>query len=410
MNRCLLVLALLANPAAAESLALRHVNIVDAGAKGTDMTVVVEGDRIAAIAEGGAPLPAGARVVDLRGQFLIPGLWDMHVHLSFAGEHALLDFLAAGVTGVRDMGGDVWQVDAWRREIAEGARIGPTIVQAGPMLDGPKPGLPHRITVETADDGRAATAVLKRGLHVDFVKVHDGVPRDAFLAIAAEAKKQGLPLACHLPSAVTVEEASSAGCASIEHIAESIVTSLYLQQAAQDRSFDRVLDDLSGSRGKQLFALFVKNGTWVDPTLTAFDRFAQTSDTGARVQTREAAHVRLVKIVGLMHRAGVKMLAGSDTAGSFWPTDIHDELRLLVQAGLPPAEALSVATRGAAAFLKTPSDRGAIEVGNVANLVLLRADPLEDIRNSRGIAAVVARGRYFTAEQLQRLVASSRAR
>jgi imidazolonepropionase-like amidohydrolase len=401
---------LLAASASAQPLALAHLTVIDGPDRRQGITVIIEGGRIAAVEADDRPLPTGARVVDCAGKYLIPGLWDMHVHLSFAGERALMDLLAAGVTGVRDMGSDVWQIDAWRSEIRAGTRAGPTIVQAGPMLDGPKPGLPHRITVETAEDGRSATAMLNRGLHTDFVKVHNGVPRDAFFAIAAESRKQGMPLACHLPTAVTVQEAAAAGCASIEHLAESILTSMYQQEPEDQRSFDRALDDLAGSKGAELFALFVRKGTWVTPTLTAFDRFARTSETARQATVRASALDRQLKIVGQMRKRGVHLLAGSDNAGSFWPTDVHDELRLLTQAGLSAAEAVSVATRDAAAFLKLPDERGAISPGNVANLVLLRADPLADIRNTRSVDGVVAHGRYYSADDLQRLVVSARAR
>ena len=408
--RCLILVLLLARGAAAEAVVLRHVTIVDRGTRRADATLVVDQGKIASIGAADAEAPRGARVVDCAGQFVIPGLWDMHVHLSFAGEPALLDLVAAGVTGVRDMGGDVWQLDGWRREIAEGVRIGPTIVQAGPLLDGPKPGLPHRITVASAEDGRQAVAVLKRGLHVDFVKVHNGLARDAFFAVAAEAKKQGLPLACHLPTAVTAEEASSGGCKSIEHIAESIVSSLYLQQPEKSRSFERALDDLTGPAGARLFALFARNGTWVDPTLAAFQRFADTSETSAQERPRTAAMKRLLEGVARMRAAGVKLLAGSDMAGSFWPTDVHDELRLLVQAGLSPAEALASATSEAAAFLGLQDETGSVVPGKAADLVLLRGDPLADIRNTRAIAAVVVRGRYFSSDQVRLLAVGARSR
>jgi imidazolonepropionase-like amidohydrolase len=382
-------------------LVLQHANVVDAGKLRRDVTIVVDGDRIASL--GGA-LPERAQTVDARpaaqivdasGLFVIPGLWDMHVHLSFAGQQSLLDLVASGVTGVRDMGGDVWQIEAWRREIAAGARIGPRIVQAGPLLDGPKPGVPHRITVQTADDARAAVRVLARGLHADFVKVHNGVPRDAFFAAADEAKRAGLPVACHLPSAITIEEASTAGCKSIEHLAESILSSL------------GKLDDLAGPRATAAFALFARNGTWVDPTLTAFTHFAATSDSKKRLDVRQAATEKFFAAVLAMRRAGVRLLAGSDMAGAFWPTDVHDELRLFVEAGIEPGDALAIATKGAADFLGL-HDSGSIAPGQIADLVLLSDNPLADIRATRSIHGVVLRGRYFTAEQLQLLVVNAR--
>src|SRR5262249_14488031 len=154
-------------------------------------TVVITGDHIAAVGPSETiRIPDGARVVDDSGKFLIPGLWDMHGHLSYAMETALSLLILNGVTGVRDMGGDLNQIDRWRREIAEGKRVGPQIVRAGPFVDGPKPEK-YRLTVTNAAEARQAVDELKRR-GVDFIKVHNGLSRDAFFAVADEARKQGL--------------------------------------------------------------------------------------------------------------------------------------------------------------------------------------------------------------------------
>ena len=202
-----------------------------------------------------------------------------------------------------------------------------------------------------------------------------------------------MSLASHLPAMVTAAEASASGCASIEHVAESIFQSL------------RSLEALEGKPGADLFSLLARNGTWVDPTLAAFQRFADNSETAAKKTARDQGLKAFVRAVAAMRRAGVRLLAGSDLAGAFWPVDIHDELGLLVEAGLTPAEALTVATHDAASFLGLQSG---IAPGRPADLVLLRADPLADIRHTRSIAAVVVRGRHFTAEELQLLAVGAR--
>jgi len=146
-------------------------------------------------------VPKGATVIDGTGKFLIPGLWDMHVHLEISGKEASFPmYLANGVTGVRDMGGDLDQIKVWREQSRLGTALIPMIVAAGPILDGKTPGFPLRVTVEDAASARATVDDLKkRG--VDFIKVHNLLTRDAYFGIAAEAKKQGLPFAGHVPFA-----------------------------------------------------------------------------------------------------------------------------------------------------------------------------------------------------------------
>src|ERR1044072_6207301 len=189
------------------------------------VTVVVEAGHIVSV----GPTPPtsarhGAQVIAGRGRFLIPGLWDMHVHVVDAGGGALGEAVAAGVTGIRDLGGELPVLDAWRREIAAGEGGGPLIVRAGPVLDGTNPGAPHRVTV--LDSARAVFVVDSlAALGVDCIKVHAALPRAAFFATVAEARRRGLPVAAHLPKAVTAAEASDAGAASLEHVAETLLGS-----------------------------------------------------------------------------------------------------------------------------------------------------------------------------------------
>jgi cytosine/adenosine deaminase-related metal-dependent hydrolase len=197
-------------PATQRATIIRDVTIIDAtgSAPQPAMTLVIRGERIADIGKASdVAVPESAQVIDGQGKFLIPGLWDMHGHLTDAGEGALAQLIENGVTGVRDLGGDLELVQRWRREITEGRRIGPHIVAAGPFLDGPNEAK-HRIIATNEAEARAAIRSIKaRG--ADFVKIHNALPREAFFAAADEARKQGIPLAVHLPREVTIAEASA---------------------------------------------------------------------------------------------------------------------------------------------------------------------------------------------------------
>jgi hypothetical protein len=201
-------------------LAITRVSVVDdvAGQIVPNSTVVVSGRTITAVLAGGAP-PAGAVAVDGAGKFLIPGLWDMHAHIQVSGEAWLQLYAANGVTGIRDMGADLEFILAMRDATSSGRVLGPEVIAAGPILDDAPADWPLRMRVKNAAEGRAAVQLLKRR-GVDLIKVHNYTPRDAFFAIADEARRQNLPLAGHVPLKVTVEEAVEAGITNIEHLSE----------------------------------------------------------------------------------------------------------------------------------------------------------------------------------------------
>src|SRR5215469_1088051 len=222
-----LVTAGYAQSSAPSTLVIHDVTVIDAtGAPAKPhQIVIVEGGKITAIdssALGFAGKLPGTHV-DGTGKFLIPGLWDMHVHMVFGdwfphGKAITLPlFIANGITGVRDMGGELDVLQQWRREIAEGKLIGPRIVTSGPMLDGPQPRFPSSIAIKTPEDGRRAVDDLKRR-GADFIKLQSLIPRDAVFAIADEAKQQGITFVGHVPDAVRAAEASSAGQKSFEHL------------------------------------------------------------------------------------------------------------------------------------------------------------------------------------------------
>ena len=205
-------------PRNSQPVALVHLTIVDAveGRLLPNMTIVVQGDRITRVEESSAfRAPADAKLVDARGKFAIPGLWDMHVHLSWATESALPILLANGVTSVRDTGSRLSETDGWRTEISTGIRPGPRIVRAGPILNGQSFNQ-YQMVVGNPDEARGVVRALKAA-GVDFIKIHRRIPRDSYFALMDEARKQDIRVVGHVPLTVKPEEASDAGQASIEH-------------------------------------------------------------------------------------------------------------------------------------------------------------------------------------------------
>jgi imidazolonepropionase-like amidohydrolase len=388
------------------------------------MTVIVEGSRIAAVTSSAiARIPQNARVIDGSGKFLIPGLWDMHTHLSFYGPEALSMLVRSGVLAVRDLGGSLEELDRWRAEIDRGARIGPTIFRAGPYLDGPKeyedsPNGALRkattITVTTPAEGRAAVDSLKG--RVDTIKTHNTLSKESFLAIAGECHRLGIPLAVHPASRnITIEEVSDARPTTIEHcemLTESIVFANVPPGEEPKKGPLGALDELTDEYSLNLFRRFARNGTAYDPNLVAYRTFMQEAVDLAPKDpryTRAAAgrtkmFNRFVELVGLMKKAGVTVVTGTDCGirpetvpypVSVPGSDLHDEMKLFVQGGFTPMEALQSATILPARILRVADRLGTIEAGKEADLVLLDADPLADIANTRAIHAVILRGRLL---------------
>jgi ankyrin repeat protein len=440
-----------------KALVFTHVTVIDAtGAPAKpDMTVVVRGGRIAALGKTASlDVPENAHVVDATGKFLIPGLWDMHIH-PWLGKNYLALFTANGVTGVRVMEGEP-VYHKWRQEISAGKLIGPRMVISSPIVDGPESILPDPTVVSNEGEGRQVVRKVKKQ-GADFVKVFN-IPRDAYFALADEAKRQGIPFAGHVPFFVSLAEASDAGQQSIEHCPSILLAcssegeeelGRRLKETLVERPFSlphvrarvKLIADITYSEKKaaELFARFVKNNTWVCPTLIVWhglsfrDKEDLANDPRLKYMPLSAKdswnpknNVRVVwatgegradfrklcekhlAIVGAMGRAGVGLLAGTDTtptAYCFPGFGLHDELALFVQAGLSPMQALQTATYNAAKCLGKLDSMGTVERGKVADLVLLDANPLQDIRNTQRIAAVVVRGKIFQRAALQKMLA-----
>lgn len=438
-----------AGAAPADTLAIEHINLVDAtGAPlQPDMTVIVQNGRIADLGRSGAVhAPPDAKPVDGSGKYLIPGLWDMHVHEVF-GDWLPRDekvvpplFVANGITGVRDMGGDLDVLKEWRAAIAAGRMLGPRMIIAGPMLDGPVPRFPSSAPVANAADARRIVDDLTaRG--VDFIKIQSLIPRDGYFAAAAESKKLGIVFVGHVPDAVRASEASNAGQKSIEHftgIFEGCST-IEDQLIKGPKSLGLNVKTYDPARAKALIALMAKNQTWQVPTLVwergqwliddidlshdPLIKYAPASwkdhtwpmfvsdikkdmDTDPLPVRKQFVQMELDMTLA-MFRAGVPFMAGTDTAAGvhiFPGFSLHQELVLFQRAGLTPMQALQTATLNPAKFMGRLADLGTVEKGKLADLVILDANPLEDIANTQRIRGVVLAGRYFDRPALDRML------
>ena len=409
-------------------------------------TVVVKDGRIEAVSKL-ALIGKGhdLHIVNASGKYLIPGLWDMHVHSAFAdtpgwSEDVLYPlYIANGIVGIRDMGGNLEVLQKRRQRTESGELAGPRLYFAGPFLDGSENDAQTR-SIATPEEARKAVDEQKEK-GVDFIKILDRASRESYFAIAEESAKDKISFVGHVPDVVSASEASKAGQKSLEHLSgillacsskESELRQQRLEARAKgDRvglrnNLIQILATYDPAKAKTLFQEFVKNNTWEVPTLVwtrvndnldapdlASDPRMKYVPVAVRPQwnqetllkqvTPETRAVRkqefpkYLEVAGSMQRAGVQFLAGSDGPDPYvFPgSGLHDELELLVKAGFTPAKALEAATYNPAVFMGK-SDMGAIQQGYVADLVLLDANPLEDIRNTRKIDSVWIAGNRVT--------------
>ena len=399
---CLLSLTLLAAPPClpAQALVLANGTIIDPSGKIplTRATVVLERGRVVAIGPSPA-IPPGARVVDARGKFLVPGLWDMHAHLASLGPvgHAPERYVGYGVLGVRDMGGFADTLFPLRGRIRSGDRIGPEIVMAGPTLNGEQSAPFHRKVV-TAAEARAAVHEL-RALGVDFIKVHRAMGRTAFLAVIDESRRNGLTVSGHVPLALSWIEASNLGMRTIEHV-QTVFENEQPDPKLLAAQFTTIADRLAGPHGDSIWAVLKRNHAFFDPTLIGYE--ATLDNAGPEVATRRrAAYARMKLLAARIAKAGVPILAGTDVLERQGDMLLL-ELERLVEIGMTPQQALAAATTTAAEAV-LHHGTGRIEVGAPAMILVLDANPLTDIKNLRALSAVVLSGRLIESAELARL-------
>ena len=447
------------------SLAITHVTLIDGtgAAALPDITVFISDERIAAIGPSRSVfVPRGTKTLDATGKFLMSGLVDMHVHLTGASEPTgsrefiLPLLLANGITTVRDMGGDLDALLKLRHEIESGKLQAPRIFFAGPYLDGSPPFFQPSVVVtnstEAADD---VHSLISRG--ADFIKIQSNLGRDAYFTIANVCKREHITFVGHVPDRVTAAEASDAGQKSIEHLTgvlracSSEETSLMQKQfaagpkkATTGQSVNRelawqieLLQSYSDEQADALIAKFLRNQTWQVPTLillrndafptlendpprdsrrkyiplqvlTNWEKGTKDRDKGATAEEfalRSRLMQASLRIVGKMNGAGVPVMAGTDTTAPYvFPgSSLHEELALLVQAGLTPMQVLQAATKRPAEFLGKLQTQGTIEKGKIADLLLLDGNPLEDIHNTEKIRAVILRGKLLDRQFLDEI-------
>jgi len=446
-----LACTVVAQTPAQETTSIIHVTVVDvaSGKKLPDQTVVLQGERILSVAAFDSATPPQGSVIDAHGNFLIPGLWDMHVHIQDLEDLPL--YIANGVIGVRLMFGSK-HTPSLRAKIAA-VPVAPDVIYGSAIVDGDPPVWEGSIIVRKPDDARRIVDEIKAD-GADFVKIYNDISRDTYFALADEAHKQNIPFVGHLPYGVRASEASDAGQRSIEHLdgiaiacskhEQSIIRELRpLRYIEKMNLVAEAFRNMDAAQCQALFAQFRRNGTWQVPTLTVHRGMAFLNDGHFTSDPRRAymsgevrsrwepqndfrfrrwppaefeLHRGLFKadeqMVGLMFRAGVPLLAGTDAMNPFcFPGfSLHDELALLVESGLTPLAALQAATLRPAEFLGRLADLGLVAPGKRADLVLLSADPLADIHNTTQIQAVWLHGKLFDRPALDRLLEDAKHR
>jgi imidazolonepropionase-like amidohydrolase len=401
----------------AQTITIDNVTIVDVtnGRLQPRKTIVIEGKRIARI-ENASEATRAAATLDGTGMFVIPGLWDMHIHAHFTNDTArfrstsevmLPLFIVNGVTGVRDLGSNLEATLGVRDSVAAHQLIGPRMLVSGPMIDGPTSRYAAAIKVATPDEARAAVRMLKeRG--VDLIKTQTLIPRDAFFAMADEATRLGIPFEGHVPREITAMEAVNARLRSFEHMIGVSDTSTALIAELGRRKVWQCPTVINSVGTAADFMSDPGLPYWLRASVegwrrTAVTRLEATDSAQRAFQERAGRRLGLIK---RLHDAKVPFLAGTDAPAGYDlvpGTSIHRELQLFVRAGLTPLQALQTATLNPAMFFGKTAEWGTVAPGKTADLVVLSRNPLVDIANTRSIVAVVADGRYYSARALDGL-------
>ena len=429
----------------ARAIAIRNVTVISVtgAAPILNANVVINGERIVSIGPT-AKIPRGARVINGAGKFLLPGFIEMHAHLSKTRASSLGLFIANGVTTVRDMGGDHEELLRWRREVRAGSRLGPRILMAGPYLEAARniermrkdppservePFERTRIGVGSPEEARRIVAELAKR-ELDFLKIRTVQDRETYLALNKAADAHGLKLVGHV-TGIPPEVVLTSGQDGVEH------------------AFYPTLESKNKDERLAVWRKFAERGIVVVPTLVSIFEAtfpptvrlrAITEDEKGQIDPRrqylakylvldwreqvlEATDQRrqtLRKIweetvrrdLREMHEAGVELLVGSDAAvlNIFPGYSLHDEMALFVtELGMTPAEVIERATRRSAKFLGIADQTGTVEQGKIADLVLLDADPLDNIGNTKRISAVILRGRLYEKTGIKKILADVRA-
>jgi len=429
-----------------------NVNVVDVenGVVLKNMHVLIKDSLIADVGQK-KNLPAADTVIDGKGKYLIPGLWDMHTHV-FAPDQVFPLLVANGITGIRDMFDDIRDVNQWRSRMRKDSLLNIDLFVSGPIVDGPKPFWPGSVAVGNAEQGRRAVDSVKNILKADFIKVYSFLGRESYFAIAEEARRQNISFAGHVPNAITAIEAAKSGQKSQEHLyglmeVASDSSDFYFQYQ-QGKTTDTSLKNrdyrkrflLRTYNPKKLNSLLKEiktTDTWISPTLTVNYSLAYMNDTALlnsprmmymgiffkdfwdyrkdfRFKTFSEESFAILKkefdiklkIVKAIHDAGIPIIAGTDFPNPHcYPGfSLHDELKWYVKAGLTPAQALRTATYNPALYFNIQRTHGSVLPGKIAHLVLLSDNPLNDIANTQKIEMVILRGKIYARKDLDQLL------
>jgi imidazolonepropionase-like amidohydrolase len=407
----LLSLLVFAAAASAQTTAIRNVTVIDViRGEARRTNVIVTGSKITAVGAR-ARIPARAKVIDGRGRFVIPGLWDMHVHL-YDSDSMWSLYTAHGITGVRDMGSVYERTRLWGKQALAGT--GPRVFTSGSPVDGPgseSTKFPVLRVAGPEDGRRAADSLDTQG--VDFLNVLSSLSRDAYFALAQRARVRRAIFAGDVPESVSITEAIDARQRSMEHLFGIALACSSEEQDLRERYNEaiahnnterihelrqRAYETFSEMKAVELFKRMARYGVWQTPTMALRKRDVSA---GSLPLFRADYDIHR-RIVGLMARNGVGILAGTDTGGAnlIPGAALHDELALLVDAGVTELDALRAATFNAARFFNLEVSSGSVDRGKTADLVILDANPLVDIGNTRRIRSVMVRGKLIERKRL----------
>jgi len=444
--------ALAAPFVSAQSLVIKNISVVDVatGSVKTPADVVIKDGKIASISAKASP--ADATALDGSGKYLIPGLWDMHVH-NWEKTSLYGLYVANGVLGIRDTGSNRAMTRHWQEQVKAGEIIGPRLVTSGPIVDGPGPNNYPKLPVETIATPADVPMVVDRLMHSgsDFIKPLSRLDRDSYFALLKYAKERHIVVAGHVPSAISVWEAVRAGQHSVEHMQmlplacsteepeirqEMAEAAAKKDREATRRLRQRVAETYSQEHCTALFQEMKKLNAWIDPTFVsgwlrwriatgeaqkdpnvrfvpeylrtewADPSNSESPPTPAQQEQERKDEEARKKMVFAMKTAEVGILTGSDTGDPYVLPGfvVHQEMALLVEYGLSPAEALRASTLEPARYFGTTASEGTVEKGKNANLVIVDANPLADISNTRRVNAVILRGKLLKRDQLDALL------
>jgi len=403
------------------ALVITNANLIDGTGRAPlrDAVVVIENGRITAVGpRASVKIPKGARLFDAQGRYVLPGLWEMHAHFEQVEWGPV--YLAAGVTTVRDVGNEFEFMTAVRDAIKAGRGLGPRILLAG-IVDGDSPSALGVIRANTPEEARA---VVRRYHDAGFqqIKIYSSIKPDILKEIAAEAHRLGMTVTGHVPNGMNAIQAVEAGMDQINHI--QYLTPVLLPKDYKPQSGVVPKVDFDSPEAKEALRFFKAHDTVFDPTLVVFEWLLHPSDVpfsqfepGAAKLPRElyapinntgvpparAPYARelndlFLKITGELHRNGLRVVAGTDQVVP--GHSVRREIELYVQAGFTPLEAIQAATIVPARVMGMDKDLGTVEVGKVADIIIVEGNPLERIGNLRNTKFVVTEGKLYDCAQL----------